>query len=87
MVRTMNLRNHRYIQGRRYRQANWRLPYLVYNIPDFFQGLMKARNPQFSEGVYFVYLSLCNPPSEKSCDIPFISVKLPKCMYSKYVQG
>jgi len=29
-------------------------------------------------------LSLCNPQSEKSCDISFISVKLPKLWYSQY---
>ena len=31
----------------------------------------------------FVYLSLCNPQSEKSCDIPFIYVKLPNLGYSQ----
>ncbi len=44
---------------------------------------MQARFTQFLLGEYFVYLSLCNPQSEKSCDIPFISVKLPKYMYSQ----
>ena len=43
---------------------------------------MKARMSQLSRGKYFVYLSLWDPQSEKSCGIPLISVKLPKCMYS-----
>ena len=46
-----------------------------------------SRHPQFSIGWFFVYLSLCNPQSEKSCDISFIPVKLPKYMYSQLISS
>ena len=47
--------------------------------------LMKARFTQFLWDENCLYLSLCNPQSEKPCDIRFISVKLPKCMFSQYI--
>jgi hypothetical protein len=48
---------------------------------------MQARKLNFLCGKNFVYLSLINPQSQKSCDIRLISVKLPKLCYSQYIKG
>ena len=63
----------------------FRLDFEIHKFFIKFSRCYLARNPQFSEDEYFVYLSLRNPQSDKSCDIPFISVKLPKCMYSQCI--
>ena len=58
---------------------------LISNILRRFKDSTKARNIHLLWGEYFVYLSLCNPQSEKSCDIPFIYVKLPNLGYSQCI--
>ena len=49
------------------------------------QDSIQARFTQFSRGEFIVDLSLRNPQSENSCDIAFISVKLPKLRYSQCI--
>ena len=49
--------------------------------------LIQARFTQFSRGKFIVDVSLRNPQSKNSCDIPFVSVKLPKFAYSQCVSA
>ena len=44
---------------------------------------MQARSLQFSQGEIFLDLLLRNPQSENAFNITFISIKLPKFMYSQ----